>query len=285
MAFYPGTFIQEFLAAREASGTKSWKPSGDAPRILVKIFSGNTVVVNGMQYFPQAYIGSYDNLAELIQFCKDRHEELEVISEATNPWACSSIRQLLKFLEKKKPIPAPRKRKMSPVPAPRPPVLPASPVPGTTHARLVRLCIVRIGPSREVALRDYASMKETPNDQGLFTWDKDHANKIRVGDILGFILGSGAETYLEYYHIIEEGTTRERNGSWNVGQPYQGDNGESSVSHRQVIRMKEMTNPQVRLWSDLKTQLGYSPGCASWMPRGTMVVSDERLPAIGALFQ
>jgi hypothetical protein len=148
-----------------------------------------------------------------------------------------------------------------------------------------RLCIVRIGTSSKTALSDYAKMKETPNNRGLFMWDKDHANKIRVGDVLGFILGSGAETYMEYYHIIEEGTNRERDESWKVSQPYQAGNGESSVSHRQVIRMKEMKNPQIRLWSELKTQLGYSQGCASWMPRGTMVVSNTRISDVHTLFQ
>jgi len=117
---YLGTYIETFLAEQQEKGTKSWQVSGAAPQALKKIFAGKTFTVNREQYSPRTYIGSYENLAELIKFCNDRHEELVVVSGETNPWARSAIRQLLKFLDGKKPVPPPRRHKVTPVPAPRP---------------------------------------------------------------------------------------------------------------------------------------------------------------------
>jgi len=200
------------------------------------------------------------------------------VSGETNPWARSAIRQLLKFLDGKKPVPAPRRQKVTPVPPPRPP---ASPETGAPPASLGRLCITRIGPSRETPLRDYANMKATPNHGGLFTWDKDNRNKIQVGDVLGFILGSGNETYVEYFHIVKEDSVEHRDANWNSATPYSS-NLQESVGHRSVIRMRALNNPKIRMWGELKAYLGYSPNCAKWIPRGTMVVRS--IPSAGEVF-
>jgi hypothetical protein len=147
-----------------------------------------------------------------------------------------------------------------------------------------RLAIVRIGPLRKVALRDFVHMKATPNHNRLFTWDKDRANNIQVGDVIVFILGKSDDTFLEYFQIEHDLAISERDGNWKSQQPYQTGNGESSVCHRRVIQMKALTNATITQWSDLKTRLGYSPDCATWMPRGTTMVAKSRLQDTRTLF-
>jgi hypothetical protein len=138
--------------------------------------------------------------------------------------------------------------------------------------------IVRISPSKKIVVEDYKEMKKEIEIYSRGLWDKDHDNKMKVGDLLLFIIGEKNEELVEYFKIEKElSSLKSRHTHWKSDDSYTS-NCKESVKHRKVIRLVSINYPSTP-WIDFKISLGYTHiKYNSWMPRGTMrIVNKHKL--------
>ena len=58
--------------------------------------------------------------------------------------------------------------------------------------------------SKEVSLKEYKIMKNKLILNKITFWDKDHKNKIKINNWLGFIIGNKKNSIIELYQINDE---------------------------------------------------------------------------------
>ena len=138
--------------------------------------------------------------------------------------------------------------------------------------------LVRIGPDRKTPIKDYEKFKANIllNNKGI--WDSDKNNMINENDYFGFIIGETSNAKIEIYLVNKINNRDNRDPEWKSNEPYMIGNGKNSVAHRNQI---ELTNnhilPKTYNWFKFKSELGYSPNCTTWMPRGTIRVVNKHL--------
>ena len=128
--------------------------------------------------------------------------------------------------------------------------------------------IVRISQRKgaENARIDYTKLKENNIQNNKIIWDKDHLNKMKTGDWLGFIVGENYNESIELYYIVDEESIDNRSISWCQNTPYTKNNGESSVKEREVVVLLNQS-PIIYDWNTWKLMCGYKD---KYMPRGTI---------------
>ena len=135
----------------------------------------------------------------------------------------------------------------------------------------------RINPSCMKASFDWQLFMNdmTITNQG--KWDKDHKGKIVAGDYLGFIIGEKGEEVVKIFKVKEELPLNQRESWWSE-KAYTENNGVNSTKHRVPILLTNQHElPKTWAWSDIKKNVGLSPNCSTWMPRGTQRVANSNL--------
>lgn len=108
-------------------------------------------------------------------------------------------------------------------------------------------------------------------------WDKDHKGKIVAGDYLGFIIGEKGEEVVKIFKVKEELPLNLRESWWSE-KAYTENNGVNSTKHRVPILLTNQHElPKTWAWSDIKKNVGLSPNCSTWMPRGTQRIANSNL--------
>ena len=139
----------------------------------------------------------------------------------------------------------------------------------------VGMYMVRISPASKKPMKDFGILQEEVRQSGEGFWDKDHQNKLKVGDYLAFIVGNKPEQKVYFFKIKKEMDSNNRPSHWASQTPYTNGNGIDSVKHRQVIVLTESRSYSTMTWITFKEILGLSPNCSSWMPRGTTRVVNK----------
>jgi hypothetical protein len=138
--------------------------------------------------------------------------------------------------------------------------------------------LVRIGPNRKTPVKDYKKFKENILSSNEGIWDSDKYNIINENDYIGFIIGLKSNEKIEIYKVIKINNTDNRDPEWNTNEPYMPGNGKNSVGHRNQIKLTNNHNlPRTYNWVKFKSDVGYSPNCTNWMPRGTTRVVKKHL--------
>ena len=136
---------------------------------------------------------------------------------------------------------------------------------------------VRINKTRKNVYKDFVAFEKSMCEDGKAIWDKDSKNKMDTGDYIGFIVDDvdNTEKIIKIYKILA--CKEERDPNWNTTEPYNADNGTSSVGHRHVIVLaNDPRIPANTKWNDFRKCTGLGKDCKSWMPRGTQKVKDKQ---------
>jgi putative ribosome biogenesis GTPase RsgA len=135
---------------------------------------------------------------------------------------------------------------------------------------------VRINDTAKNPKYDYQVFLETIKSKTEAPWDKDHHNKIKVGDYVGFITGKkDTGIIVEIYKVKSE---TERANHWNTVTPYVNGNGINIVEHRTGILLTNVHDlPKIMEWELIKECIKFAPNNPSWMPRGMQVVKNKNL--------
>jgi hypothetical protein len=140
---------------------------------------------------------------------------------------------------------------------------------------------LRIAPDKLSVNYDFRRFSESVSATGKGLWDRDHQNKIKEGDYLGFIVGTKNEEQIHIYQVDRICTADERPSHWASSTPYTQGNGTKKVSHRQAIVLTNNHSIKTYDWRDFRRITGLGKNCPSWMPRGTQIVlNKEKLPFI-----
>lgn len=133
---------------------------------------------------------------------------------------------------------------------------------------------VRISPTKKSVILDYRKFVESVMTTGKGFWDNDNKNRIKSGDILGFITGPIGNEQIHIYKVIDGLTSDERLSHWKSDTPYTTGNGVNIVSHRQVIVLtNDHILPKLYSWRMFRSETGLGRECYTWMPRGTEKVN------------
>ena len=115
-------------------------------------------------------------------------------------------------------------------------------------------------------VRDWTTFYETHISQGMAPWDKDPANTMKAGDLLGFKL----RDQVLFYRVIEDLGSTHRRASWentSYNIPI-GATGPQVNREREAVMIGHIEG--YRPWSDIAQH--YS---ANWGgPRGTQVLKN-----------
>ena len=135
---------------------------------------------------------------------------------------------------------------------------------------------VRINPNRVKPASDLDVLFSQLLKSRKGAWDKDHANRIKVGDYLGFITGQKGDELIYILKVEEEKTVEARLDHWASDLPYTDNNGICSVADRQVIILTNKHDlPKTYEWRTFRDDTGLGKECVSWMPRGTQRVTER----------
>lgn len=151
--------------------------------------------------------------------------------------------------------------------------------------------------SSEEGRADYFHTRVNPNksqpnsDFGIFMadmvtkkeaiWDKDHYNKMKIGDYIGFITGPTGTEMVYIYKVKEELPASYRSVYWKSSDPHTEGNGKTAVRERGVVMLTNVHNlPHKQYeWREIRDALQRSTnGSAKGIPRGTeRVVTNKNL--------
>jgi hypothetical protein len=136
---------------------------------------------------------------------------------------------------------------------------------------------VRINPDRVKPAADLVVLFSQLLKSRKGVWDKDHANRIKVGDYLGFITGQKGDELIYILKVEEEKTVEARPDHWESDLPYTDNNGICSVADRCVIILTNKHDlPHEYEWCKFRAETGLGKECVSWMPRGTQRVANKK---------
>ena len=131
---------------------------------------------------------------------------------------------------------------------------------------------VRISNNKKNPKNDFEKFKKELALNNEAPWDKDRNNKIKPGDVVGFITGE-KDHIVELFKVKSE---TDRENHWVKDSPYVRGNGTNSVKHRNGIMLTSFL-PKTIEWKILKESIKFAPGNTSWMPRGMCVVKNKHL--------
>ena len=139
---------------------------------------------------------------------------------------------------------------------------------------------VRISPKHQGPNRDFQMLMNDMAITDEAKWDQDSQGKIKKGDYLAFITGpTGNE--LVYIFLVKQVLSLSEREEWWATTSYMPNNGGAiAVAHRAPMTLTNVHDlPKTWSWQDIKTTVGLSPQCSSWMPRGTQRINNAyRLP-------
>lgn len=134
---------------------------------------------------------------------------------------------------------------------------------------------VRINPNKKGVMGDFKIFFSEVLMTGRGKWDKDWKNKIATGDYIGFITGPRGGEMIYIFKVERESIVRPTH--WASNTPYTENNGNSSVSYRQVIILTNRHKlPKTWDWRFFRAVTGLGGECVSWMPRGTQRVANKK---------
>ena len=106
-------------------------------------------------------------------------------------------------------------------------------------------------------------------------WDKDHYNKIKINDYIGFIIGSSGKEKVLIFKVLSE-TNRENH--WEQNRPYTIGNGIHEVKKRHGIILTDIHEIIKEIeWKKIKKDINFAPNNDSCMPRGMQRVKNKEL--------
>jgi hypothetical protein len=137
--------------------------------------------------------------------------------------------------------------------------------------------IIRIGDNRRDSKTDFDLFMNNIELTGQGKWDKDFKGQMTIGNYLGFIIDKDGKKIVRFFKVKAELPIDSRESWWSE-KAYNINNGINGTSKRTPILLtSEHDGPKMWDWKDIKIKLGYSPGCATWMPRGTLRVKKNNL--------
>ena len=148
------------------------------------------------------------------------------------------------------------------------------PVDGAS-SNISKMYMVRISPTRQRPTKDFKILQEEIKISGEGRWDKDHNNKMKVGDDLAFIVGPNPNPNVHFFKI--KAGILNRASHWASHTPYTTGNGICQVKHRQTVQLTKSQSYETMTWAYFKASLELAPNCSTYMPRGTMVATKKHL--------
>jgi hypothetical protein len=125
------------------------------------------------------------------------------------------------------------------------------------------------------AVVDFERFKHEVILYGSGIWDNTYKNRMKVGDIIGFINGTDCEetTFYELTTKLDRKFRHENN--WNT-EAYS-KTASHSVKNREVIRLARYAPASVIDWKVLRASLGYSD---KWIPRNATRMKKASVSSI-----